>query len=178
MIQAASIVAEHEENCEEIHADEIYELWKTCVTKCCKKGDSSKEGDNPIGMSHDSCRLAERFWEVLIPKVGVPYQQEAFLNILVSEKIIRESAEENDSICYNHLLAGYLFTLARKHDANDHSWEFACQVLTDLFLETQDEKSPCGLSFMKLFWGLALIMGIESAFNHPAQFDMCLELSN
>lgn len=178
MIQAASITAEREENCEEIHADEIYELWKTCVTTCCKKGESSREGDNPIGMSHDYCRLAERFWESLIPKAGVPYQQETFLNLLVSENIDRTSSEEDDSICYNHLLAGFLFMLARKHDVEDHSWEFAYQVLTDLFLEIQDNEFQCGLSFMKLFWGLALIMGIESAFNHPAQFDLCLELSN
>lgn len=178
MIQAASIAAEREENCEEIHADEIYELWKTCVTACCKKGDSSKVGDHPIGMSHDNCRLAERFWETLIPKAGVPYQQEIFLNILVSEKIYRNSSDEDDAICYNHLLAGFLFMLARKHDADDYSWEFAYQVLTDLFLEIQDDKSQYGLPFMKLFWGLALIMGIESAFNYPAQFDMCLELSN
>lgn len=178
MIQAASIAAEREENCEEIHADEIYELWKTCVTECCKIGDSSNGGDNPISMSRDYCRLAERFWDVLIPKAGVPHQQEAFLNILVLEKIAQNPEVENDSICYNHLLAGFLFMLARKHDADDHSWEFACQVLTDLFLEIQNDESPCNLSFMKLFWGLALIMGIESAFNHSARFDMILELSN
>lgn len=178
MIQAASIAAEREENCEDIHADEIYELWKTCVTEYCKEEDSPREGDKPIGMSHDNCRLAERFWEVLIPKAGVPCQQEAFLNILVSEKIVQNPMVENDVVCYNHLLSGFLFMLARKHDPDDRSWEFACQVLTDLYLEIQDDEPRRSLSFMKLFWGLALIMGIESAFNHFAQFDMILELSD
>ncbi len=171
IIQAANIAAEREVNCEDIHIDEIYELWKTFVTEHRKNYPPALAND----MEQDCCRLARRFWEVLIPKSESPCQQEIFLNALTSGTIVRTHNTKDDLECCNYFLAGFLLMLARQHKKEEHSWESACQVLTDLLLEIKFKSS---VSFQKLFWGLALIMAIDSAFNHSARFDMILELSN
>ena len=190
IMRISSVAGERESAGKDIRKEEIWALWEACIKKLTSQKavsgpkeappDVGPDKEDPSGQySSAACSLAARFWKNLFHQAGVPCQRESFLLSIVTEDI----PQITNDVCRDHLLIGLLLMLVHERreaddqDGSNISWYAGYRILTDLFIECAKCGTPKRLVFDELFYGLVLIMIMDSATRTAAEYDLVLELA-
>lgn len=183
MLKLAGALARREIEGRELWADSIWGLWVRCA-KQCEDAWKILDADRFQEAAADHCcLLAKKFWELLSKQTEMPL---ARLELLPALLFSREPSqppngeEENWEAkglqAENCLVAGLLFTEDFQQAGTDWTWQVPYQILCDLYCGKHEWTDRGCTTFRKLFWGLAWMAMLHSAYETPADFRFLREL--
>lgn len=185
MLKLAGALARRETEGRELWADSIWGLWVHCAKQC---EDAWKildaDGFRAAATDH-CCLLAKKFWELLSKQAEMPLAQLELLPALLftsnsSQMPAGEEEnlewDENARKAENYLTAGLLFTEDFQQAGADQAWQVPYQILCDLYCGKREWTDRGRTTFRKLFWGLAWVAMLHSAYETPADFRLLREL--
>lgn len=180
MLKLAGALARRETEGRALWAESIRELWICYAWQCQNAQERLGIAQPQEKLTNYCCLLAKDFWTRLSQQAGMSLSQLELLPALLfsyapSRKIDQEE-EKRDHQVEDYLAAGLLFTEAFQQAGVDRAWRAPYQILCDLYCGKDEWTDGGRTAFKKLFWGLAWMAVLHSAYETKADFRFLQEL--